>query len=292
MPDAANPVLLALVAACLFGASTVTAKRGLSVVHPQAASLVVIGTVVTLYLLSSPLWMRAQDWFTLGFWIFVLNGLMHPFLSMYLALEATSRTGPTVAATLSGTAPLFAAFTAIAFLGESINTWISLGTAATVAGVMTLTWSPKGAGTLLRLALLFATGAAIVRGLNHTIGKWGLETMPNVFMAVLVSFSVSLCGALLVYRLRTGTLAVRIPRAGLGYLVLTGAIIAVAVLCMYGGLATGRVVVVSPIIAAYPVFTLLTALMFKQESLTLKLAAGVLLVVGGVALVSLGSATG
>jgi transporter family protein len=292
MPDAAIPVLLALGAACLFGVSTVTAKRGLSVVHPQAASLVVIGTVVALYLLSSPLWMQAQDWFTLGFWIFVLNGLMHPFLSMYLALEATARTGPTVAATLSGTAPLFAALTAIAFLGESINTWISLGTAATVVGVMTLTWSPRGAGTLLRLALLFATGAAIVRGLNHTIGKWGLETMPNVFMASFVSFSVSLCGALLVYRLRTGTLVVRIPRAGLGYLVLTGVIIAAAVLCMYGGLAAGRVVVVSPIIAAYPVFTLLTALMFKQESLTLKLAAGVLLVVGGVALVSLGSATG
>lgn len=292
MPDAAIPVLLALVAACLFGVSTVTAKRGLMIVHPQAASLVVIGTVVALYLLTSPFWMRAQDWFTLGFWIFVLNGLMHPFLSMYLALEATARTGPTVAATLSGTAPLFAAFTAIAFLGESINAWISLGTAATVVGVMTLSWSPKGAGTLLRLALLFATGAAIVRGLNHTIGKWGLETMPNVFMASFVSFSVSFCGALLVYRLRTGSLVVRIPRAGLGYFVLTGMIIAVAVLCMYGGLATGRVVVVSPIIAAYPVFTLLTALMFKQESLTLKLAAGVLLVVGGVALVSLGSATG
>ena len=292
MPDAAIPVLLALVAACLFGVSTVTAKRGLLVVHPQAASLVVIGTVVALYLLSSPLWMRAQDWFTLGFWIFVLNGLMHPFLSMYLALEATSRTGPTVAATLSGTAPLFAAFTAIAFLGESINAWISLGTAATVIGVMTLSWSPKGAGTLLRLALLFATGAAIVRGLNHTIGKWGLETMPNVFMASFVSFSVSFCGALLVYRIRTGTLVVRIPRAGLGYFVLTGVIIAVAVLCMYGGLATGRVVVVSPIIAAYPVFTLLTALMFKQESLTLKLVAGVLMVVSGVALVSLGSGTG
>jgi uncharacterized membrane protein len=290
--DAAVPVLLALGAACLFGISTVTAKRGLMIVHPQAGSLVVIGTVVTLYLITSPLWMRAQDWFTLGFWIFVLNGFIHPFLSMYLSLEATARTGPTVAATLSATAPLFAAFTAIAFLGESINAWISLGTVATVIGVMTLSWSPKGAGTVLRVALLFATGAAIVRGLNHTIGKWGLETMSNVFMASFVSFSVSLCSALLVYRLRTGTLAVRIPPAGLGYFVLTGAIIAVAIPCMYGGLAMGRVVVVSPLIAAYPVFTLFTALVFKQESLSVKLAVGVLLVVGGVALISRGSATG
>ncbi len=291
MPDAAVPVLLALVAACLFGVSTVTAKRGLMTVHPQAGSVVVIGTVLALYLITAPLWMRAQDWFTLGFWIFVLNGFIHPFLSTYLALEATARTGATVAATLSATAPLFAALTAIAFLGESINAWISLGTAATVVGVMTLTWSPKGAGTLLRAALLFATGAAIVRGLNHTLAKWGLESMPNVFMAGFVSFAVSFCGALLVYRLRTGTLRVRIPRAGLGYFVLTGAIIAVAILSMYGGLMTGRVVVVSPIIAAYPVFTLFTALMFKHESLSVKLAAGVFLVVAGVALVSRGSAT-
>jgi DME family drug/metabolite transporter len=288
--DTTVPVLLALGAAFLFGISTVTAKRGLMIVDPQTGSLVVIGTVVLLYLTTAPFWMHARDWFTAGFWIFVLNGFIHPFLSMYLALEATARTGPTIAATFSATTPLFATMTAIAFLGETINTWILLGTLATVAGVMTLSWNPKGAGTLLRVALLFATGAAVVRGLNHTVGKWGLESMPNVFMAGFVSFAVSFCCSLLVYRLRTGTLIVRLPRAGVGYFVLTGAIIAVAVLCMYGGLVTGRVVVVSPIIAAYPLFTLFTAVMFKQEAMSTKLAAGVLLVVGGVALISRGSA--
>jgi len=292
MSETAIPLLLALTAACLFGVSTVISKRGLMTVDPQAASLVIIGTVVVLYLMTAPLWMRARDWFTLGFWIFVLNGFMHPFLSMYLALEATARTGPTVAATLSATAPLFASLTAVAFLGESMNAWISLGTIATVMGVMTLSWSPRGASALLRITLLFATGAAVVRGLNHSLGKWGLESMPNVFMAGFVSFSVSFCCALLVYRLRTGTLIVRIPRAGLGYFAVTGALIAVAILCMYGGLVTGQVVVVSPIIAAYPLFTLLTALMFKQERLTAKLALGVLLVVGGVVLISRGSAAG
>lgn len=289
MSDATVPVLLALGAAFLFGVSTVTAKRGLMIVDPQTGSLVVIGTVVLLYLIAAPFWMHARDWFTVGFWIFVLNGFIHPFLSMYLALEATARTGPTIAATFSSTTPLFATITAIAFLGETINIWISLGTLATVVGVMTLSWSPKGAGTVLRMALLLATGAAVVRGLNHTVGKWGLESMPNVFMAGFISFAVSFCCSLLVYRLRTGTLIVRLPRAGVEYFVLTGVIIAVAILCMYGGLVTGRVVVVSPIIAAYPVFTLFTALMFKQETMSKKLAAGVLLVVGGVVLISRGS---
>jgi len=286
------PVLLALTAAILFGVSTVTAKRGLMIVDAQSGSLVVIGTVLAIYLAISPFWMQARDWFTPGFWIFVINGFMHPFLSMYLALEATARIGPTVAATFSATAPLFAAATAVAFLGESINTWITLGTVFTVMGVMTLSWSPRGISTLLRAALLFATGAAIVRGLNHTLGKWGLESMPNVFMAGFVSFTVSFCCALLVYRLRTGTVIVRLPRAGLGYFLLTGSIISVAILCMYGGLVSGRVVVVSPIIAAYPLFTLLTALMFRQEKLSAKLTLGVFLVVGGVALISRGSAAG
>ena len=292
MSETTASVLLALTAACLFGVSTVTAKRGLMIVDAQSGSLVVIATVVVIYLASSPFWMSADDWFTLGFWIFVVNGFMHPFLSMYLALEATARTGPTVAATFSATAPLFAALTAIAFLGESINAWIGFGTVFTVLGVMTLSWSPKGINTLLRVALVFATGAAIVRGLNHSLGKWGLESMPNVFMAGFVSFTVSLCCALLVYRLRTGTLMVRLPRAGFGHFVLTGAIISMAILCMYGGLVSGQVVVVSPIIAAYPLFTLLTALIFKQEKLTARLALGVFLAVGGVALISRGSAAG
>jgi drug/metabolite transporter (DMT)-like permease len=85
---------------------------------------------------------------------------------------------------------------------------------------------------------------------------------------------------------------VRLPRAGFGHFVLTGAIISVAILCMYGGLVSGQVVVVSPIIAAYPLFTLLTALIFKQEKLTARLALGVFLAVGGVALISRGSAAG
>lgn len=289
MSDTSIPVLLALGAACLFGVSTVTAKRGLMLAHAQTGSLVVIGTVVVLYLISAPFWMHAEDWFTLGFWIFVLNGLMHPFLSMYLSLEATARTGATVAATLSATAPLFAAFTAIAFLGESMNALISLGTMATVLGVMILSWGPGGVGNGLRIALLFATGAAIVRGLNHTVGKWGLETMPNPFMAAFVSFAVSFCCALLVHRVRTGTFVVRIPRPGFGYFVLSGVMIAIAILCMYGGLTLGRVVVVSPIVAAYPLFALFTALLVKQERLSVKIAAGVLLVVVGVALISRGT---
>lgn len=289
MSDAALPVLLALSAAALFGVSSVVAKRGLAHVNAQLGSLIAIGTTALIFLAGSPLWMRAGDWFTAGFWVFVLNGLIHPLLSMYMALEATARTGPTVAATFSSTAPLFAALTAVVFLGESLNAPLVAGTLATIAGVMAISWTRAGIPVLVRAALAFATGAAIIRGLNHTVGKWGLELLPNVFMAGFVSFSVSFCGAVFLYHWRLGSLPVHVPRAGLFSFVITGAVIALAILCMYSALAAGEVVVVSPIIASYPLFTLLTALLLREERLSARAAGGVLMVVGGVTLISLGS---
>ncbi len=286
----ALPVLLGLGAAFLFGLSSVTTKRGLAYLPAQTGALISIGTATLIYLLLSPLWMHAGDWFGAGFWVFVLNGLIHPMLSMYLAFEATARTGPTVAATFAATAPLFAAITAILFLGESINAIIAIGTVGIVIGIMVLSWLPQGFSTLMRAALLFATGAAIIRGLNHTVGKWGLELLPNVFMAGFVSFSVSFIGSLVMYRLRYGTLPQQLPRWGLGYFVLTGTILSGAILCMYGALATGDVVVVSPLVNAYPLFTLIAAFAVGQERFTRRTVVGVLLVVGGVALVSAASA--
>lgn len=290
IPDAALPVVLALGAACLFGVSAVIAKRGLSHVNAQVGAILSIATTTALFALTAPWWMKAEYWFTAGFWVFVANGLIHPLLSMYLALEATARTGPTVSATFSSTAPLFAALTAVVFLGETLNLPVALGTLATVAGVMTLSWSAGGVPILLRAALLLATGAAIIRGLNHTIGKFGLELLPSAAMAGFVSFAVSLVGSLVIYRLRNGPVAVRIPRPGLLCFLVTGTLIAVAILCMYSALFNGAVVVVSPIIAAYPLFTLLASAAFRQEPLSTRSVVGVLLAVGGVALISLGSA--
>lgn len=282
------PIVLAVSAACLFGLCTISAKRGLAHVDAQTGSIVSIGTSVAWYALSAPFWMHAADWFSFGFWIFVLNGLMHPLLSMYLALEATARTGPTVAATFSSTSPLFAALTAVVFLGESLSVVIALGTLGTVVGVATLSWSAGGVSKLVKTALLFASGAAVIRGLSHTIGAWGLEFLPNVFMAGFVSFTVSLVGSIAIYRVRRGTLPRAIPRLGMGYFFITGTLIAFAILCMYGALATGRVVAVSPIIASYPLFTLLAALALGQERISVKLSLGVMMVVGGVILISAG----
>lgn len=280
------PIALALTSACLFGITSVIFKRGLVYVEAQTGALIAIGVTALIYLSFSPWWMHSADWFSKGFWIFVLNGLIHPMLSMYLALEATSRTGPTISATFASTAPLFAGVTAIVFLGESLTTSLAIGTLGIVIGIMALSWQPTGVSRMLRLALLFATGAALVRGLNHTIGKWGLEYLPNAMMAGFVSFAVSFVGSTVMFKLRHGHLPRNIPARGLGYFTLAGLTIAGAIACMYGALNVGNVVVVSPLINTYPIFTLIASTTLGHERVSARMLLGVGLVVVGVIIIS------
>ena len=174
----------ALLAAIFFGLSAIPAKRGLSHTDTQTGALISMLTVVAVFLISSPWWMRSQDWFTAGFWIFVATGLFHPALSFYFTLESMDRAGATVASTLAATSPIFAALTAMILLGESMTAPIAIGTLVTMCGVMSLTWVPgTGITRIMRIALVFATAAAVIRGLTNTTGKFGLDLMPNAMMA-------------------------------------------------------------------------------------------------------------
>ena len=286
LSNAVLPSLTALFAAIAFGVSGVTSKRGLAFVEPLTGSLIAVGSCLGLYLLSMPLWIGSGGWFSAGFWVFALMGIFQPSLSNYLANQAYRRAGATVVSTFSGTAPLFAAAFAIAFLGERLTLVIALGTALTVFGLATLSWMPRGAGRLVTVALLFATATAAIRGLNHAIAKVGIDLLPNVLMAGFVSFAVSFAVLLVVYRLSRGRLPRRVPRAGVVYFVLTGVSIGAGMGFLFAALSLGTVVVVSPITATYPVFTLLLAAALRDERITGKVVGGVGLVVAGVMLIS------
>lgn len=287
------PGFIALAAAAAFGTSGVASKRGLAHVESLTGTIVSVGTCFAVYLLTAPFWMRAGEWFTAGFWIFVVTGIMQPALSMYFANEAFSRAGATVVATFTGSAPLFAAALAIGFLGERLTLAIAAGTVLTVLGITTLAWMPaaRGSGRVagggaIAAALLFATGTAVIRGVNHVIGKVGIDLLPNPFMAGFCSFGISFVVLALVYRWRRGRWPGKIPRPGLIYFCITGLCVAVGIGLLYAALLAGTVTVVAPIVATYPVFTLLVASALRDERITATVLTGVALVVVGVGVIS------
>ena len=285
-PETAAPSLIALTAAAAFGLSGVTTKRGLAYLEPLAGTLVAVGAGLGIYLLTAPLWMHAGDWFTAGFWVFAVVGVIQPTLSMYFANEAHNRAGAVVASTFSATYPLFAAALAVMFLGEQLTLVVAAGTALTVFGITTLSWMPRGGRRLVVTALVFATGTAAIRGLNNVVVKFGIDLLSNVLMACFCSFSVSFVILLVVYRWRRGGWPRKLPRKGLLYFVATGACIGCGIGLMFSALLLGKVVVVSPIAGTYPVFTMLAAAALGDERITGKVMAGVTLVVAGVVLIS------
>lgn len=287
------PSLLALGSMTAFGTIGVASKRGLAHVEALTGTLITVGSCFAVYLVSAPFWMRAEDWFTAGFWVFALVGVMQPALSMYCANEAYSRAGATVVSTFAGTAPLFAAALAIAFLDERLTLGVATGTLLTVAGITTLAWmpAPRGAGALLgtrvmAAALAFATGAAAIRGINHVIGKIGVDLLPSPLMAGFCSIGVSFAVLGVAYRWRHGRWPRRIPRRGLACFSVAGVCMAVGLACLFAALMVGTVTVVAPITAAYPVVTLLVSAFLGDERITGKLLAGVALVVVGVVAIS------
>ena len=281
------PSLIALAAAVAFGFSGVASKRGLAHLEPLTGTLVTVGACLTFYLLMAPFWMRADDWFTAGFWLFAVVGILQPTLSMYFANEAYSRAGAVVAATFSATSPLFAAALALLFLDERLTLAIAAGTLLSVLGIATLSWMPRGGRRIVAAALLFATGTALIRGLNTAVAKFGIDLLPNVFMAGFCSFAVSFAVLAAFYRWRRGGWPERLPRRGLLWFGAAGLCIGCGIGLIFWALLLGRVVVVAPIVGAYPLFTMLAAAALGDERITGKVMAGVVLVVAGVALVGI-----
>ena len=286
--DQTASLLMALLASFSFGVFGICSRRGMAHVDAQTGALISIGTVSLVFTLAAPWWMRAEYWFTPGFWVFFANGFLHPTLSMYCAYEATRRIGATVAGTLSATTPLWATAIAVVWLGEDLTLVNAIGTLLTVAGVMVLSWSRGPARKLMLTALLFATGAAVVRAVNHNLGSYGLSLMPVPLMAGWVSFTLGFFLSTGAYRRVKGRLPLHLPRQGVLWCGAAGLCGASAIFSMYTALGLGAVVLVTPVVSAAPVFTLVVALLFREERFSLRVAAGVLVTVAGVVLVAAG----
>ena len=286
-----DPLLLSIgsasVAAMLFGLQVILVRKGLRHIDPQAGAMLTIGFATLAFWLMAPWQMKREYWFTPGMWVFAANGLIHPMLSMQFAFEANKRMGATISSTISATAPLFAMLGAVAFLSEPLTLPILVGTIASVVGVVVLSWRGASASSWALSALFFPIGAAAIRGTNNVIGSHGLDLLPSAHFAATVSFTVSLVGQVLIYRFRNGHFPRRLAPRGVAWNLASGACITIAIFSMYTALGSGLVIVVAPVIASFPVFTLIIALAIGMERFSLQVLAGVVLVIGGVVLITL-----
>lgn len=275
--------VLALFAAMIFGATMILAKKSMLHIDPFEGAWISIGTTMVLFWALTPLALDWQDFQTPWIFFFFGLGLLQPFVSVSLNYLGTERLGPTISATVAGTAPLFSVVCAVLFLHEAVTPPVALGTMGIVAGVAVLSWSGGTPRTWATSALLFPLGTAIARGVAHAVGKYGLEHLQFPLIAAVMGYSSAFLAGLLWRSPNLRGFVAGLGGPGLKWLLMAGMGNGVGILFFLTALQKGAVVVVSPIGATFPLFTMLySALFFRGERITRRTVAGALLIVPSV----------
>jgi len=277
---------LAGASALCFGTALVAAKLGLRTLDARAGAAISIPTATVLLLVTAPFALDISAFSLSAALLFALVGILFPALVTLFTFASNDRLGPSVTASVSSTAPLFALAAALVILGERIPIRALVATLAVVGGVVLLSWR---SAVLVRRALWLPLTGAALRGLAQVLAKAGLALWPNPFAASLIGYGVSTLTVTVADRLARGERP-RYRRAAVLWFMATGLLNGGAVLLMYLALSAARVSLVAPVVAAYPLVTLiLGAALLREERLGGRAIGGALLIVAGIAYLVSGS---
>jgi uncharacterized membrane protein len=280
----AAPVL-ALAAAFGFALARVVLKRALPHTTPLTAvvtSIIFTGTALWIVAaFTAPLALMA----TAAVWPFVLAGCLAPALGRLLVYVGIDRIGAARSSAIMPIAPFSAILLAVALLGERPSGSLLVGAVCIVAGTLLLSQQERGGRAWRRRDLAFPLLGAVAFGLRDVISRWGLQSFPHPTVAAVVATMTS---AVLIaaYALwRRGEL--RATRVGLLFLALTGTFEALGSLALWAALSAGNVSVVTPLVHAQPMFTVVLAaiLLRDVEQVTWRVAAATPIMVAGAILV-------
>ena len=222
--------------------------------------------------------------------IFVLLGVLQSAISLltFIGLQkiGTSRSQP-----LRNSYPLWSAAIAIAFINERAGWAVLGGTLLVVAGVVLISWKPEAVLSSYRWwHVLYSLAAGFLAGVAFPLRRYGLTlTNEPVFFSAVVAL-VSLFGAMPYALWPRGERRLAWHPRGLMHFFWSGFFEALGALFTLMALANGRVVIVSPIVATTPLFSLLISLIFLRgkEQITPRTIGGTIAVVAGTIAIALG----
>ncbi|MBV8239225.1 MAG: DMT family transporter [Hyphomicrobiales bacterium] len=279
-------VALALFSTFGFGAGFVLTQFALRWIPPRLGAAFSIPTSTLLFWCLAPFSIDPAEVDLSAAGLFAVIGLLFPAAVALLNFESNRLMGPNIAGAVSALAPLFAVLLAVMLLGEHLRFWQLSGIAAIVAGVVLMYTGQCQAFTVRRLWLLaLPLGASAIRGFVQPLVKLGLERWHNPIAAVVIGYTVSSAVLILAALVPSRTPEQSFNRRGALWFAAVGLCNGCAVLSMYSALGRGPVSLVSPLIATYPLVTLLLSVRFlKRERIDARLAAAVAVTVGGVVL--------
>jgi len=278
-----NALLLAIASALCFGFGMITARIGLRHLDPRSGAAISIPTATVLFILCAPFTVELSAFHAVAALIFAGVGLFYPALVTLLTFRANEELGPTVTSAISGTAPLFAMLAAALLLGERVPPQAALAGCGVAVGVALLSWHPGASRRLRGRALIWPVAGAVVRGVAQAGAKAGLLLWGNPFAASVIGYVVSSTAVIGAERLRHGGRRATTRQARIWF-AFTGTLNGTAMVLMYSALAVAPVSTVAPIIAAYPLVTVMaSALLLRGEKPGVGIIAGTVITVAAIA---------
>ena len=291
-------VALGLLAALGFACAGIFARMGLQSLKTSTATAVsvitsftVIGLLTVAYNVSA-----IGDLAPIAFvWCFAAGMVSFPTARL-LNYLSVSMIGATRTAAMISAQPLFAAALAMAFLGERPNWLIGLGTVVVVAAMAIIALErQRGQSEHARFDRRFLLGCGI--GVLAGAGYGGASVLTKMIVEdhatplTGVTFSLLFGGiAMVALAGRDMGSAMRVPRRHLAMMAISGVSSGGAVTSLFFAFNRAEVIVVSPIVAIFPLITLIISHLFlkRLERITWRLVAGTLVVVAGVIMVVIG----
>jgi DME family drug/metabolite transporter len=203
--------------------------------------------------------------------LFVAAGIFHFGLGRTLSYTSIKHVGANPTSALLTTQALYSLVLAFLLLNETLNTGIVVGTLLIVFGILFMEGRLSAAkrGGVAKFGYIAALSAGLIFGITPVVIKAGLTSFHYYAAATLISFSA----ALLAYTLwvtprRFAASVKKVPRSSMISYLVMGMFGISAQLMRYASLSMLPVVIVAPILATHPVFTvLLTSRLSKEKEL-------------------------
>jgi drug/metabolite transporter, DME family len=279
---------IAIAVSINFGIASHIQHIALDHMDVSTGTLVNVATSAAIFWALSPFFLVPETLVTPPVAYFAAAGLIVPAVSITFSTLSVKTIGPGLTAGLAATSPIFAMAIAVLFLGETVTAPILTGTLVVMFGIMLIAAfrSRQTSSNWPLWALLLPLVAALTRGISHPLLKLGLTGLPSPLTAALVTSTVSLIVLSLLRLVSRRAL----PAWNRGYLwfALCGVINGAGILGLGIALDIGDVIVVSPLVATTPVFTLLMGYaIFRRETITWSTVAAIGLIFCGCLLIIL-----
>ena len=291
-------IALSLLAAIGLGGGAVSARGAMPGVHPFTTigvSLVMGFGGVAIAVLAFALSDLGEVPQAVLPWILVL-GIVQFAGGRSLGYLAVNSIGASrTALFISAQAP-FAAFFAIAFTGEALRPLVGVGTVGVVAALLLSSGESLTHGWRTDRRYLIGCLTALASGATMGGSSVLAKKTIGIYGSPLAVTVLSMLVAIIIIAPAVGAAAARNPAVrtfdwkSMGLVSVSGLATAMATVAQFFAVQRADVVIVAPILATFPLWTLLLSHVFiaRMERITLRLTIGAMLAIAGVIAVALG----